>query len=198
MAEYVSARDDLSSAIANQHYALTFGTASIVAVLVAGFLRWEHPADPLIFFAVAPVSAWVLAVWLAEVVRMLRPVQFCREQAALINAMFEDIDPDNPPLRWEAWRDAEENTITWTYVSIVAVLSGGYLGRGGPRARRRQLVPLGLGARCLFLRRHVVPDPPVRRRSFRRMEQRRVQGRGPSRGRQMGEAVRGLSSRGRR
>jgi hypothetical protein len=127
LAEYVSARDEMISAITNQHYALTFGTASIVAVLVAGFLRWEHHADPLIFFAVAPVSAWVLAVWLGEVVRMLRSVQFCREQEVLVGAMFDPVDPENPPLRWESWRHEKGTTITWSYVSIVAVLSGAYL-----------------------------------------------------------------------
>jgi predicted neutral ceramidase superfamily lipid hydrolase len=113
------------SAISNQHLALTFGTASIVAVFVAGFLTWKQPANPAVFFAVAPLSAWVLAMWLGEVVRMFRPVAFCREQATLINASLGHSS--RPAIRWEAWRDEDPNrTLVWTYVSVVTVLSGAY------------------------------------------------------------------------
>lgn len=128
LAELGSARDDLTSAISNQHLALTFGTASIVAVLVAGFLTWEDSANWAVFFAVPPISAWVLAMWLAEVVRMLRAVEFCREQAAVINESMGMAEIDHPPIRWEAWRDQDPGrTIRWSYVSVVAVLSGAYL-----------------------------------------------------------------------
>jgi hypothetical protein len=120
LAEHVSARDEMISAISNQHLALTFGTASIVAVMVAGFLTWKQPADPGIFLAVAPLSAWVLSMWLAEVVRMFRPVAFCREQAKAINSIVTIDDQGYPPIRWEAWRDADPTrTVTWTYASVV-------------------------------------------------------------------------------
>ena len=128
LAEHISARDEMISAISNQHLALTFGTASIVGVFVAGFLTWEQPANPAVFFAIAPLSAWVLAMWLAEVVRMFRPVAFCREQGALLNASIGVDDPDHPPIRWESWRDQDSTrTITWTYISVVAVLAGAYV-----------------------------------------------------------------------
>jgi hypothetical protein len=116
------------SAISNQHLALTFGTASIVGVFVAGFLTWRQPLNPAVFFAIAPLSAWILAMWLAEVVRMFRPVAFCREQAKLINASLGLAESDSPPIRWESWRDEDDGrTIIWTYVSVVLVLSGAYI-----------------------------------------------------------------------
>lgn len=128
LAEHVSARDEMLGAISNQHLVLTFGTASIIGVFVAGFLTWEDPVNWAIFFAIPPISAWVLAMWLAEVVRMLRAVAFCREQAAIINRSLEMDQIDNPPIRWEEWRDQEPGrTITWSYISVVAVLSGAYL-----------------------------------------------------------------------
>ncbi len=123
LAEHVSARDEMISSISNQHLALTFGTASIVGVFVAGFLTWKQPANPAVFFAIPLLSAWVLAMWVAEVVRMLRAVEFCREQACIIN---ESIHA--PGLRWEASRDrAAWRTITWTYISVPTVLSLSYL-----------------------------------------------------------------------
>lgn len=128
LAELVSARDELIGAISNQHLALTFGTASIVGVLVAGFLTWGDSANCAVFFAVPPISAWVLAMWLAEVVRMLRAVEFCREQAAVINASLGMAEIEHPPIRWEAWRDQDPGrTIRWSYVSVVAALSGAFL-----------------------------------------------------------------------
>jgi hypothetical protein len=127
LAELVSARDELISAISNQHLVLTFGTASIVGVFVAGFLTWESEANWAVFFAVPPITAWVLAMWLAEVVRMLRAVEFCREQATIINESI-DTAGSHPPIRWEAWRaEVPGRTIRWSYVSVVAVLSGAYL-----------------------------------------------------------------------
>jgi hypothetical protein len=125
LAEHVSARDEMISAISNQHLVLTFGTASIVAVMVAGFLTWKQPADPGIFLAVAPLSAWVLSMWLAEVVRMFRSVAFCREQADAINASITANDHDYPPIRWESWRDdaGPSQTVIWTYASVVVAHS---------------------------------------------------------------------------
>jgi hypothetical protein len=61
---------------------------------------------------------------------MLRAVQFCREQERLVNAVVGVADPENPPLRFEAWRaqkDDPPRTITWPYVSVVAILAGAYL-----------------------------------------------------------------------
>jgi hypothetical protein len=67
-------------------------------------------------------------MWLAEVARMLRPVAFCREQAAIVNESLGMGGSNHPPLRWEAWRDEDPGrTTTWSYVSVVAVLSGAYL-----------------------------------------------------------------------
>lgn len=130
LAELGSARDELISAISNQHLVLTFGTASIIGVLVAGFLTWEDPANWAVFFAVPPISAWVLAMWLAEVVRMLRAVEFCREQATVINKAMEMDAADFPPIRWERWRAEPGRTILWSYVSVVMVLSGAYFAGG--------------------------------------------------------------------
>jgi hypothetical protein len=128
LAEHVQARQEMTSAISNQHLVLTFGSASIVGVFVAGFLVWEQSADPAVFLSVPFISAWVLAMWLAEVVRMLRAVRFCRGQEQLVNALVGVGDPAAPPLRWESWRAGDdERTITWTYVSVVAVLAGAYL-----------------------------------------------------------------------
>ena len=131
LAEHLQARQEMTSAISNQHLVLTFGSASIVGVFVAGFLVWEQAADPAIFFAVPLISAWALAMWLAEVVRMLRVVQFCREQERLVNEVVGGAGLENPPLRFESWRAQEEEgpkrTITWTYISVVVILAGAYL-----------------------------------------------------------------------
>jgi hypothetical protein len=68
-------------------------------------------------------------MWVAEVVRMLRSVEFCREQAVLINSSIAGSDPANPPIRWEEWRDQEKaRTVTWSYISVVLILVGAYLG----------------------------------------------------------------------
>jgi hypothetical protein len=129
VAEYVSAREAMISAIANQHLVLTFGSASLVGVFVAGFLIWEQPIVAAIFFAAPPISAWVLAMWLAEVVRMLGSIAFCREQEEIVARSLNMLGQDHPPLRWEAWRDQERHrTVRWSYISVVAVLVGAYLG----------------------------------------------------------------------
>jgi hypothetical protein len=131
LAEHIQARQEMTSAISNQHLVLTFGSASIVGVFVAGFLVWQQPADSAVFLAVPLISAWALAMWLAEVVRMLRVVQFCREQERLVNEVAGGADPENLALRFESWRAREEEgskrTITWTYISVVIILAGAYL-----------------------------------------------------------------------
>lgn len=135
LAEHFSARDEMISSISNQHLVLTFGTASIVGVFVAGFLTWRDPVNWAVFFAIPPISSWILGMWLAEVVRMLRAVAFCREQAVVINDSVGMSQIDHPPIRWEAWRDEESSrTVRWSYVSVVASLAGAYL----------VAVPLGL------------------------------------------------------
>jgi hypothetical protein len=122
LAEHLSARDELLGAINNQHLALTFGTAALVAMFGAGFIAGSNEVAPAIFFAVLPLSWWILAMWLGEVVRMLRAVEFCTEQEALINAEMKLSDPEGRAvLRWESWRqDAGKpwRTITWTYLSV--------------------------------------------------------------------------------
>jgi hypothetical protein len=129
LAEHVSARDEMIASISNQHLALTFGVAALAGVFLAGFSRWEESGDAVIFFAIAPISVWVLSMWHAEVVRMLRAVEFCRDQARLINREIRFPDPANPPIRWEAWRsgDPSGRTNTGTYIGVVAILSGAYL-----------------------------------------------------------------------
>jgi hypothetical protein len=137
LAEHISARDELIGAISNQHLVLTFGTASIVGVFVAGFLTWEDSVNWAVFFAIPPISAWVLAMWLAEVVRMIRAVAFCSEQASVINASLGMSQIDNPPIRWEAWREEDrDRTIRWSYISVVVALFGTYL----------IAIPFGLGS----------------------------------------------------
>jgi hypothetical protein len=128
IAEYVSVREELISAIANQHLVLTFGSASIVGVFVAGFLTWNEAIVPAVFFAVPPIAVWVLAMWLAEVVRMLRAVAFCREQEEIVSRSLGAAGGE-PPLRWEAWRDRDpRRTVRWSYLSVITVLVGAYLG----------------------------------------------------------------------
>jgi hypothetical protein len=80
LAEYLSTRDEVISSISNQHLVLTFGTAAISGVFVAGCVMWDRPPGSLIFFSIPPIVVWVLMMWLAEVARMLRSVAFCREQ----------------------------------------------------------------------------------------------------------------------
>lgn len=122
LAEHLSARDELLGAINNQHLALTFGTAALVAMFGAGFVAGSDKVAPAIFFAILPLSWWILAMWLGEVVRMLRAVEFCTEQEALINAEMKLSDPEGRvALRWESWRqdaDTPWRTITWTYLSV--------------------------------------------------------------------------------
>ena len=128
VAEYVSARDEMIAAISNQHLALTFGTASIVAAFAAGFLTWDDPAAPGLFFAIAPLTTWVFIMWLGEVVRMLRAVEFCTAQADIVNAL---ATPDEPVLRWESWRAEKgqpQRTIQFTYLATAITLSGAYVG----------------------------------------------------------------------
>jgi hypothetical protein len=111
------------SAISNQHLVLTFGTASISAVFVAGFTQ-KGAAATGIFLALPVLSAWVLLMWLAEVVRMLRAVEFCRDQAAQIAKLVPVPDGDPAPIWWEDWRDegGARRTITWTYMAVPSIL----------------------------------------------------------------------------
>lgn len=129
--EYVSARDEMLGAISNQHLALTFGTASVVAVFVAGFAIWKQEAAPEVFFSIPLLGSWIVAMWLGEVVRMLRAVEFCTDQQRIINASLPIDDPDEPPIRWEQWRSnhtASWRTITWTYKSVIATFFLVYIG----------------------------------------------------------------------
>jgi hypothetical protein len=126
LADYSSARDELVGAISNQHLALTFGTASLAAVFVAGFVSWEASIAPAIFFAIVPLSWWILVMWLGEVVRMLRAVEFCGAQEQVIDEAIGQADPEQASgLRWERWRrepGKPERTITWTYASVAVLL----------------------------------------------------------------------------
>ena len=65
-------------------------------------------------------------MWIGEVVRMLRAVEFCGEQARIVGDSVRDEDPSQPdPLRWEQWRRDQSKpwrTITWTYVSVAILL----------------------------------------------------------------------------
>jgi hypothetical protein len=124
--EHISARDELIAAIGNQHMALTFGTGALVAAFGAGFLSWAQPIAPAIFFGIMPLSWWILAMWLGEVVRMLRVVEFCGDQERILNDSIRGEDSGQPdPLRWEQWRrqdDAPWRTVTWTYISVAILL----------------------------------------------------------------------------
>lgn len=126
LAEYLSARDEMLGAINNQHLALTFGTAALVAAYVAGFVSWGADIAPAIFFGIVPLSWWILTMWTGEVVRMLRAVEFCGDQASVINTEIRRADStQGDALRWERWRrDATkpERTVTWTYVSVGVLL----------------------------------------------------------------------------
>jgi hypothetical protein len=124
--DYVSARDELMGAISNQHMALTFGTGALVAAFGAGFLSWAEPIAPAIFIGILPLSWWILTMWLGEVVRMLRAVEFCGDQEQILSESIRNQDPAQPdPIRWEQWRrsaDAPWRTITSTYTSVAILL----------------------------------------------------------------------------
>ncbi len=126
LAEHISARDELLSAINNQHTTLTFGSAALVAVFGAGFISWEQAIAPALFFALVPLSWWILTMWLGEVVRMLRAVEFCGDQEQILNQSLAPQPTDQAaPLRWESWRrkaDAPWRTVTSTYISVAVLL----------------------------------------------------------------------------
>jgi len=116
----------MMGAISNQHMALTFGTGALIAAFGAGVLSWEKTIAPAIFIAIVPLSWWILTMWIGEVVRMLRAVEFCGDQEQLINESITRLDPSQPQaLRWESWRRDEEapwRTSTWTYKSVALLL----------------------------------------------------------------------------
>lgn len=65
-------------------------------------------------------------MWIGEVVRMLRAVEFCTGQEEIVNASTPSGDPENPALRWEQWRQdarAPWRTISWTYLSVGLLLA---------------------------------------------------------------------------
>ena len=127
LAEHMSARDELLGAINNQHMALTFGTGALVAVFGAGFVVWSQTIAPAVFVGIVPLSWWILAMWLGEVVRMLRAVEFCTGQEELINQTIDaSASHVLSPLRWESWRQDKQapwRTITWTYLSVGMLLA---------------------------------------------------------------------------
>jgi hypothetical protein len=121
VADYISARDEVIGAIANQHMALTFGTGALVAAFGGAFVAWTKPVAPIIFIGIVPMSWWIFTMWLGEVVRMLRAVEFCGEQEEMLNESVRRRDPSQPkPLRLEGWRRQGPpwRTILWTYVSV--------------------------------------------------------------------------------
>jgi len=125
LAEWTALRDDVIGSISNQHLVLTFGTASIAAVLIAAFTSGNRGQSVGLFLAASILSLWVLAMWLAEVVRMLRAVAFCRIQESQINDLAGAADP--PALFWEPWKEADpRRTLTWNYPWVVAMLSLSY------------------------------------------------------------------------
>lgn len=122
VAEYVSVRDEMIGAIANQHLVLTFGTASTVGLFAAGFVEWHQRVAPAIFFGISPLTWWILVMWLSEVLRMLRAVRFCGDQEVLINASLAPTTTGQA-LSWESWRRSTGGTIISSYVSVVAVIA---------------------------------------------------------------------------
>jgi hypothetical protein len=124
--DYLSAREEMIGAIGNQHMALTFGTGALVAAFGAAFVSWGKPIAPAIFVGIVPLSWWILTMWVGEVVRMLRAVEFCGDQERILNESVRRQDPQQEdPLRWEQWRrspDAPWRTITWTYTSVAILL----------------------------------------------------------------------------
>ena len=104
---------------------LTFGFAAIAAVFVAGFAVGRGSQSSGLFLGAAALSIWVVTLWLAEVVRMLRGVAFCREVEALINGLVGACDP--PALFWESWKERElRRTLRWNYPSVLLMLSLSY------------------------------------------------------------------------
>jgi len=93
MTEYMWAREEVVSSVSNQHLALTFGTASLVGLLVAGLTNWKSSVGAAALLAVPLVAAWILTMWCGEVVRMLRSVQFCGEVARIINTELTHPQP---------------------------------------------------------------------------------------------------------
>jgi hypothetical protein len=116
---------DVLGAIANQHLVLTFGIAAIAAVFVAGFAVGPGSQSGGLFLGAAALGIWVVILWLAEIVRMLRGVAFCREMEALINGLVGACDP--PALFWESWKERElRRTLRWDYPSVLVMLSLSY------------------------------------------------------------------------
>jgi hypothetical protein len=125
LSEWNSVRNDVLGAVANQHLVLTFGIAAIAAVFVAGFAVGRGSQSGGLFFGAAALSIWVVVLWLAEIVRMLRGVAFCREMEALINDLVGTCDP--PALFWESWKERElRRTLRWNYPSVLVMLSLSY------------------------------------------------------------------------
>lgn len=131
LADYLSSRDEMHNAISNQQMVLTFGTALIVGVAATGAALWTKDVAPGLLMLLPAVAAWTLALWLGEVVRMLRSVAFCEYKARVVNDHVADDDVV-APIEWESWRQDKahpERTISWTYFAVVAGL---YLvGAGG-------------------------------------------------------------------
>jgi hypothetical protein len=125
LSEWNAIRNDVLGAIANQHLVLTFGIAAIAAVFVAGFAVGRGSQSGGLFLGAAALSIWVVILWLAEIVRMLRGVAFCREMEALINGLVGACDP--PALFWESWKERElRRTLRWNYPSVLVMLSLSY------------------------------------------------------------------------
>jgi hypothetical protein len=125
LSEWNAIRNDVLGAIANQHLVLTFGIAAIAAVFVAGFAVGRGSQSGGLFLGAAALSIWVVILWLAEIVRMLRGVAFCRETEALVNGIVGTRDP--PALFWESWKEQElRRTLRWNYPSVLVMLSLSY------------------------------------------------------------------------
>jgi hypothetical protein len=147
LSEWNAIRDDVLGAIANQHLVLTFGIAAIAAVFAVG----SGSQSGGLFLGAAALSIWVVVLWLAEIVRMLRGVAFCREMEALINGLVGTCDP--PALFWENWKEQElRRTLRWNYPSVLVMLSLSYsaccaLGvvRGGWSATADVLISVAAG-----------------------------------------------------
>jgi len=123
MEEYKSLREESLTSMQTQQSALSLGTATLGAVLIAGFNLWDkHLLPEVILLVIAPfISYLVLIIWLGEVARMMRAGMFLAKIEEKVNKEFSN---ELEALSWENWlrktqKDRKTPQLIWNYESVI-------------------------------------------------------------------------------
>jgi FtsH-binding integral membrane protein len=123
--EYKSLRQECLQSLTTQHTTISYGLASIGALLGSAFVAWAKTrlSAAILLLFVPTVACLVLLVWFGEATRMVRAGNYLK---GLEKRISERVEDEAPALGWEGYlrehsKDGETRQIRGNYKAVVAI-----------------------------------------------------------------------------